>query len=304
MPRRIPKETHTGELNLGGVKIRCSVLDTGQRLVSLRATVGALGYRTSPSVKKSVSSNSLENYLPANILSFIDRGSRSVLKLVKYCPILDDGEYGQPLWGVRAEALPEVLKAINRADKAGALTKAQLPLARAADILTTALVGVAIVALVDKKTGYEEIADRDTLERILNRYIAKELQPWMKRFPDEFYTEIARLKGWQFNILAQEKPGIVGKYTNDLIYERLAPGVLEKLQELTPRNEQGKLKQKLHQRLTPDAGVRELDHHLVRIVMLMKDSSSWQGLMTKVKRHFPSFRSTLSLPFDDEEDDA
>lgn len=61
-----------------------------------------------------------------------------------------------------------------------------------------ALAKVGVVALVDEATGYQTVRQRDELQRLLSKYIAEELQPWAKRFPDEFYTQMFRLRGWDY----------------------------------------------------------------------------------------------------------
>lgn len=45
---------------------------------------------------------------------------------------------------------------------------------------------------------------------------------WAKRFPDEFYKQICRLKGWQWRGMKVNRPSVVAQYTTDLVYERLA----------------------------------------------------------------------------------
>ena len=56
---------------------------------------------------------------------------------------------------------------------------------------------VGIIALVDEATGYQDVRAQRALAEILEEFIAKELQPWTKTFPYEFYTrDNARLKGW------------------------------------------------------------------------------------------------------------
>lgn len=36
------------------------------------------------------------------------------------------------------------------------------------------------------------------LQLILEKYVSQELLPWAKRFPDEFYKQMFRLKGWEY----------------------------------------------------------------------------------------------------------
>jgi hypothetical protein len=71
-------------------------------------------------------------------------------------------------------------------------------LAIASEILVRSLSKLGIVALVDKATGYQAERDKDDLERLLSKYISKELLPWTKRFSDEFYQEMFRLREWNY----------------------------------------------------------------------------------------------------------
>jgi hypothetical protein len=44
-----------------------------------------------------------------------------------------------------------------------------------------------------------------------------------QEIPNEFYQEMFRLKGWEWKGMSVNRPSVVGKYTNDLVYKRLAP---------------------------------------------------------------------------------
>ena len=65
------------------------------------------------------------------------------------------------------------------------------------------------------------------MHRILEAYIAKELLPWTKRFPDEFYRQLFRLRGWQYSPVSVKRPKAVGRIMSELIYEKLPDGVIE-----------------------------------------------------------------------------
>ena len=62
-------------------------------------------------------------------------------------------------------------------------------------MLVTSVAKVGIIALIDEATGHQE--DRVRGELHLDRILRKEFAAWAKRFPDEFYQEIYRLKGWE-----------------------------------------------------------------------------------------------------------
>jgi len=51
-----------------------------------------------------------------------------------------------------------------------------------------------------------------------------------------------------------QKPSYIEHLTNNIVYDRLAPGVRDELKRLTPRDERGRHKQRLHQRLSEDVG--------------------------------------------------
>ena len=80
------------------------------------------------------------------------------------------------------------------------------------------------------------------------------MQPWTKTFPLEFYEHICRLKKWP-GVNAIKRPSIIGRYTNDYVYDLLAPGVLEELKKSNPViPETGHRRYKHHQWFTPDIG--------------------------------------------------
>ena len=90
-------------------------------------------------------------------------------------------------------SFPEICDVWLRAREVpNALQDQQLERAHKAEILMRGLASVGIIALVDQATGYQEERARDELHRILEANMSKELLPWTKRFPDEFYKEMFR----------------------------------------------------------------------------------------------------------------
>ncbi len=154
-----------------------------------------------------------------------------------------------------------------------------------------------IVALVDEATGYQYARARDALEKILERYISEHLVKWAKRFPDDFYEEMFRLKGWDYLDPIKSRPGVVGKYTNDIVYERLAPGVLEELQRLNPPTDKGYRKTRHHQWLTTDVGHPALRDHLMGVVALMKatPNGGWAQFKRMLTRVYPKCSEQIEL---------
>lgn len=189
--------------------------------------------------------------------------------------------------GYRADVLPAACDIWLRARDAGVLVPSQMDKAHKADMFMRALAHVGIVALVDEATGYQEVRDREALQAILDRYLRKELAAWAKRFPNEFYKEMFRLKGWGYNPLSVSRPGVVGKYTNDIVYDRLAPGIIAELEKLNPRNESGNRKNRHHQWLSDDIGHAALAQHIHATIGLMRASDNWENFMDLINRAFP-----------------
>ena len=140
------------------------------------------------------------------------------------------------------------------AEQAGALTTEQeLRYAKQCLALLRAFAKVGIVALVDEATGFQDERAKDYLAQIFQAFIVKELRPWMHTFPEDFYKELFRLRELDYPNGAF-RPQYFGKLTNDIVYKRLAPGVLEELKRVTPRSNGGGHKNKLFQRLTANVG--------------------------------------------------
>jgi hypothetical protein len=190
-----------------------------------------------------------------------------------------------------------------KARDAGKLQKQQEHIAMAAEILIRALAHVGIIALVDEATGYQELRSKDALARILEAFIDKELRAWIPTFGADFYQQMFRLRGLSFPKDSVKRPQYFGILTNDIVYKRLAPGVLEELKKVTPRNDNGRLKHKYFQRLTQNVGYPKLKEHLGAVVAIMRLSDRWSDFMEKLDRHYPRYGETMMLPFPDYAED-
>lgn len=94
-------------------------------------------------------------------------------------------------------------------------------------------------------------------------------------------------------------PRVLGRYTNDLVYERLAPGVLDELRRLNPVMPYGTRKNKHYQWFTSDLGRPRLREHLAAVIALMKAAPNWTVFYRGLVRAFPTKDETPELPFDE-----
>jgi hypothetical protein len=192
--------------------------------------------------------------------------------------------------------LPQVCDVWLRAREAGVLRReSQLRIALKAEILTRGLARVGIIALVDEATGYQEERDRDALHKILAAYIAEELMPWTRRFPDTFYQELFRLKGWKYSPPSVKRPREVGKLTAELVYQKLPPGVLDELRIKNPLIRSGYRRHKHHQFLTESIGNVHLEKQLIAVTTLLRASPDWKTFKILFDNAFPGDQKPLEL---------
>lgn len=126
----------------------------------------------------------------------------------------------------------------------------------------------------------------------------------MQTFPTDYYRELFRLRGLPFPTDTVRRPQYFGVLTNDIVYKRLAPGVLDELKRVTPKDEEtGRYKHRFFQRLTTNTGYPKLREHLGAVVAVMKLSADYDDFRDKLDHLYPRYDDTLMLPFDYKRED-
>ncbi len=211
---------------------------------------------------------------------------------------------GRTAYGYEATILADICDVILAARKQGNVwLPNQTHYADRCEILVRGFARVGIIALVDEATGFQQDRAKDALARILEAFIAKELRPWLRTFPNEFYQELYRLKGKEFPQDTSYRPRYIGLWTNDIVYNRLAPSVLEQLKLVNPKQESGRRKHKFFQWLTSNVGYPKLREHLGSVVTIMKLSTDWHDFRAKLDRLHPRFTGPTQLSFEYSDDD-
>ncbi|HDY89347.1 MAG TPA: hypothetical protein ENH82_14675 [bacterium] len=241
MTKKILKATHAGMLKIGDTEISCAVLEDGTRLLTRATFIKAMGrtgkakggreYDDEFKTPVFLSANNLKPFIPKELLE----NSRPIIFKLN----------GKNSIGYKAELLPQVCTVFMDADENGSLLPNQQHIAQKCKLLVRGFVTVGIMALVDEATGYQDDRAKDALAKILEQYLAEELQKWTKTFPDEFYREMFRLKKWQWKPWTVKRPSVIGRYTIDLVYDRIAVGVRVELEELNPKQAKGYRKARL-----------------------------------------------------------
>ncbi len=281
-------------LVIGDIEIPCYVLEDETRVLSQAGFLRAIGRTGGPKTGHDDLFNLPTFLRPRNLSRFISEGISTSSRPVQF----QAATGGTAATGYRATLLPEVCNVFLAARGAGALHPRQQHIAQRAEILIRGLVTVGIIGLVDEATGYQQVREERALATILEKFIAKELQSWTRTFPYEFYQEIFRLKDWT-GLDKMKRPSIIGHYTNDIVYARIAPGVLEELQKVNPTLSTGRRKNRHHQWFTPDPGYIKLNQHLAAVTALMRAAPNWTVFQRGLQRAFPKINDTIPLPIEE-----
>jgi len=130
----------------------------------------------------------------------------------------------------------------------------------------------------------KELEKRQLLEVVSDYWqvksIGKNVQPtpaeYERIFPQDYYKEIYRLRGWPVPKIISSKPWIVGKYTNEVVYFRFSQEVLPFLRIINPYRIPGKREYKHHQYLTTGGRIM-LAKYIEEAIAEMKNHDDWNN---------------------------
>jgi hypothetical protein len=303
----LSKVTHEGrwviDKNLG-LYIECYVTNDRRRLLSLKGAGRTLELKGagSTALSRNLQRDWIHPYLTDELQIWIRKVEERGLEQI----VTKSGRHIVPL---DAELFVDICNAYVSAQKDGLFTDnkgrvipkwtRQYYTADKLLRLMSAFAKIGIIGLIDEITGYQEVRDKAALQALLDKFLLPDYAKWAKRFPDEFYILMFKLKGWQWKGMKVNRPSIVGKYTNDLVYERLAPGILEELRQRNPPDEHGRRKAKHQQWLTEDIGHPALQRHLTMLIGFERASSNWGMFYRMVQRALPKMKEQMPLPFEE-----
>lgn len=285
----LPKATHTGQLAIGETLLDVAVLDNNIRIITQQAVFDALGR---PSRGNARLINTPVFMDAKNLQPFINQELNELINKIDYID-----KNGNIKTGYNALILPLVADLYLKVREAGALHRTQQETALKAEILVRSLAKVGITALVDEATGYQDERAKDDLAKIFEAFIAKELQPWVKTFPDDYYKELFRLYGLEYPPKNGKvaRPQFFGNVTNKVIYKKLAPEILPELKKQAQKYTKST---KLHQGLTPDKGHPDLLKLVSSVTTIMKLSKDKDEFFEKVDLIHPDFDNNYTLQFE------
>lgn len=297
----MPKAIAEGQLKIGDLLLSCAVLDdeSNTRVLAQNAFLKAIGRHPFASGGTGSAIDETAPFLRAkNLAPFISNDLVRSTTPIQYLPRNPTAGAGGVGFGYSARLLPDVCWVYQDAMTAGKLLPSQVHIGEACRVFLKQLTNYAIEDLVDEATGFADIRKQKALDKIIERYVRADAQPYARMFDIDFYRNIFRLNGWEFDPEKTSRPGVIGHWTND-IYDRLAPGVRAELHKRVRRNDRGRPTQKLTQYLTPEEGKPEMRRLLEGVIVAMKLSDTWPDFQLKLDRLYPKFGETLQLGFNE-----
>ncbi len=298
-PLKVIAGTPDKPLIIGDIEIPCYVLEDETRVLSQRGLQSSIAFGTGggqrTGARRIVESMEVLGRKGLDIKDLIAR----LTSPIEFQPLRG----GRTAYGYPATLLPQICEVYLKARDVGALQSSQQHIAVQADILIRGFALVGIIALIDEVTGFQSRRDKQTLRAILDEYLREKFATWAKRFPDEFYIQIFRLKGWQWRGMKVNRPRVIGRYTTDIVYQRLAPGIVDELEKRNPTNRAGNRRVRHHQYFTEDIGHAALAQHLHTVISLMKASTNWEMFKRLLERALPKQGETIRFTLNDSNSD-
>ncbi len=290
----LPKATHGSAdhpLRIGDIEIPAYVLDNEVRVLSQRGLQAGIGMSVGGDPR-----GSGEPRIVAFLRALHQKGldTNELTARLKNPIRFQQPGGGRPAYGYDATILADICDVVLAARTKGLLLPSQSTIAVKCEILVRGFARVGIVALIDEVTGYQRDRDKANLAKILEAFVAKEIQPYVKTFPPEFYEELFRLYELPYPPAGNKswRPQFFGNITNEVVYARLAPGLIPELKKIASKAER---KARLHQSLTQEIGHPRLREHLASIVAIQKLSRNPKEFFENVDRVHVRYGQTLPL---------
>lgn len=255
--------THQAVVDFGPIAIPCAILEDERRGFLLKQMTSAIGF-----VEKTRSGRfaAFLHKIGVNELNYNGKSEWPFIEVT-----LPRG--GTAFW-VEWDFLPAVIKAVNRAKRADRLSKHHDHIAERCLELSEALLGVAIVALIDDVTGFQYRREPNVLQDLLQRLLRDAPTDWKLRFEPSYYKAICKLFGFEYAGHHRPLPPIVGYITDRWVYGAIFPR--EIIDEIKARRDGRSLHDKLHQWLAEGPGLAALDAQIKEVTTIAATSTSYR----------------------------
>lgn len=259
---------YSGKLPIGTLELDCAVLSDETRILSKASIFNAFdrpsrGNRQIDTFEYEGEVITLPPFMASKTLYCLF--TKDLLDLITPIEYLDGSNIKT---GYKAEILSEMCKLYLAARRKKMLAPNQIKLAEQSEILLSSFANVGIAALIDEATGFQVNRKHDALRILLERYIATEMQKWLRMFPDSFFMELDRLYG-NAKTTSRKRPQYYGLFINKYIYDPIEHGYVKAELDKLNITDEGKRKARFHQWLNEE-GRRILTLQIGRVQGLME----------------------------------
>ena len=106
------------------------------------------------------------------------------------------------------------------------------------------------------------------------------------------------MRNWTWT-QTNKRPGVICKWIDDIVYQRIAPLILAELKKANPKNESGNRSFRHHQFLTKEVGLPKLKEHLAAVQALGRVSGyKWDVFMKMLDVAYPKQYQQMEIDFD------
>lgn len=294
----IPAVLLRAKLSLGGVEVDCYVTEEGERLIAGRGMQELLRLVDESVPQSGQKPGSRLTRLLAN------KHLKPLIYKEKSQDHFDPKKrrfQGSLISGFNAEMLVDICEGMLDARNQRLLkTPRQHTVAAQCELILRGLAKTGIVGLIDEATGYQSLRPADALRTYFDQILRKDLASWLRHFPDEFYENIYKLKGWEWPGMGKNRYSVVAHYTNDLIYERIAPGLKDELAARNPKNSKGRRENNHFQWLNQEAGEKLFSQQMFAVLMIQRaclnlSGNKWQHFLAEMNKFLPKKAPTVPL---------
>jgi len=264
--------THEGHLEIADLQLFGAVLSDGRRVVA-----GEPLSRAMENLRPGT--DDLELQILSELarkpcISFRDRTGRlhngldasMVAQVVGAHKVLN-AERGTSGQGATQSAQPEARTAIGR--------------------FISQVLEIDLIGLIDSVTGYATSAHDQMLRGALNHHFRQPWIAWIRRFPNDFFQELLRLRKWTASDACADGGRMLAVATDDVVFARLDQATVSELMQRKPKEFRIIRRPKANGRLPLDVGHPALIRQLQLILELMRMSDRWEDFLPLLDRAAP-----------------
>lgn len=270
--------SYSGEIRIDSRQLYCAVLPAAAghplRVFVHREVASLLSGKRKRSLKKFAQATNLQPFLPKDFSQHFDQ------HLIRFKLNRKTEQ------GISAGSLFILMKSYLNARKAGVLLPTQEYFAKMSDLVLFTFTPSGIEETVDKATGYQDVSMKNALEKIFDKMLPLYTGLNTLVSPLELYKQWFRLNNWEWQPeAAKSKPGILAKWTSELIYERLSPELISRLRD----DQQASVcSNHLHFSLQ-EMEVPALREFFSGLIALARATANWRKYYDMVNRAYPRY---------------